>query len=69
MKTLFNKKLGGVLAGASALGLTSAANAAFDASAVVTEIAASTAPALLVGGAVIVAMAAIFVFKLIRRAM
>ncbi len=66
-KTLKSRLAQVAVAGGSALAVP--AFAVYDPAAVVTEIAAATAPALAVGGAVIVGYASIWLFKLIRRAM
>lgn len=63
-----NKFLSRGLVVAGVMGAASAANAAIDVTAVVTEIGASAAPIGLIGSAVLLIVVAIMAFKWVRRA-
>lgn len=63
-----NKRLGLVLA-LAAVGASSSASAAVDVSGIVTEISGGAAPIAAIGGAVLLILAGVKLWKLVRRAM
>lgn len=68
MEFVMNKFLSRSLVVAGVMGAASAANAAIDVTAVVTEIGLAAAPIGLIGSAVLLIVVAIMAFKWVRRA-
>jgi len=64
-----NKRLSLVLASLAAVGASTTASAAVDVSAIVTEISGGAAPIAAIGGAVLLILAGVKLWKLVRRAM
>lgn len=63
------KRVGVGVATVAALALSSAASAAIDVSDIVTEIEGGAAPVAAIGGAVLLILAGVKLWKLVRRAM